>query len=206
MSNEAKKESVENDENQQNIDSAASDETVSAPGTAQPPQQEIETMREQMLRALAEAENTRKRMDRERVDIRKFSITPFARDMLVIADNLHRALAAVPTELRESDPRIGTLVEGIAATERELQKIFERNGIKMLYPINEMFDPNFHEVMFETPGTGKPTGTVTIVVEHGYMLHDRLLRPARVGIAKDADMPGPSSIPSHPGGTVDTQA
>ncbi|MCK6417971.1 MAG: nucleotide exchange factor GrpE [Alphaproteobacteria bacterium] len=202
MSNEAKKEENAND---MNPESAAEMPQASASQTpAEAPQDDVQKMREQMLRAMAEAENTRKRMDRERDDIRKYAIVPFARDMLAVSDNLHRALEAVPAELRDSDPRVQSLLQGLQAVENELQKIFERHKIKRLYPLGEMFDPNQHEVMFETPGTGKPSGTVTLVVEAGYMLFDRLIRPARVGIAKDADSSGPS--PAHSGGTVDTQA
>jgi molecular chaperone GrpE len=128
-------------------------------------------------------ENLRKRFERERVDTAKYAASNFARDMLEIADNFRRALHAIPDDLK-TDDRAKPLIEGIEATERALLKIFERQGIKKLEPHDGPFDPNFHEVMFEAPVPGKTAGTIIQLVEAGYMLHDRLLRPARVGVAK----------------------
>lgn len=158
---------------------------------------ELARMKDHMLRALADAENTRKRAVKEREDATKFAISAFARDMLDIADNFRRALDAIPEEARSGDdPLIKNLTAGIEAIERGLLKTFEKHGIKKLDPLGVPFDPNFHEVMFETPIPGKPQGIVIQVLEPGYTISDRLLRPARVGIAKgDPDStPPPHSI------------
>lgn len=153
---------------------------------------------DQLLRTVAEMENLRKRSQREREDATKYAVSGFARDLLEVADNFRRALEAIPADLR-SDEKIKPLVEGIEATERALLKAFEKNGIRKMEPLDQVFDPNFHEVMFEAPVPGKPGGTIVQVIEVGYMLNDRLLRPARVGIAKgDA-----GSAPVH---QIDTQA
>ena len=164
----------------------------------------LEQMRDQMMRALAEAENTRRRAAREREDVRKYALSAFSRDLLSVADNLRRALESVPAEMSSSEPRISALLTGIEATERELIKTLEKNGVRKLNPLGETFDPNFHEVMFETPIPGKPGGTVIQVVETGYILHDRLLRPARVGISRAVDQPaGDGPPPPH---SIDTKA
>ena len=122
----------------------------------------------------------------------------FARDLLAVSDNLRRALEAVPADL-VNDERIKALLSGIEATERELLRTFEKNGIRKIEPVGEPFNPNFHEVMFEAPGTGQPPGTIVQVIEAGYVISDRLLRPARVGVAKND---GPAGT-SH---TLDTRA
>lgn len=155
-------------------------------------QAELNTARDQTLRALAEAENSRKRAAREREDASKYAISNFARDLLGVSDNLRRALEAVPVDLL-SDERVKALLDGIDATERELLKAFEKSGIRKIEPVGETFNPNFHEVIFEAPGTGQPAGMIVQVIEAGYVLNDRLLRPARVGVAKNetpGGMPG----------------
>lgn len=163
-------------------------------------QNELKEARDQTLRALAEVDNVRKRAVREREDASKYAVTAFARDLLAVSDNLRRALEAVPADLA-TDERVKPLLQGIEATERELLKSFEKSGIRKIEPVNEIFNPNFHEVMFEAPGTGKAPGTIIQVIEPGYVLNDRLLRPARVGVAKND---GQSSDPaSH---ILDTQA
>jgi molecular chaperone GrpE len=141
-------------------------------------------MKDQLLRALAEAENTRRRVQRDREDFAKYSAAPLAKDILPVADNLARALAAVPKEALANDEALKNLVEGIAATERQLQSALERHNIKRIDPEGEKFDSHRHQAMFEVPGTGKPGGTVVQVLQSGYILHDRLLRPALVGVAK----------------------
>ncbi len=151
---------------------------------------QLATTKDQMLRVAAEAENTKRRALKEREDAQKYAITSFARSLLSVADNLRRALDSVPTELAEEDPRVKSLLDGIEGTERELLKAFELNNIKKLDPTDELFNPNFHEVMFEAPGTGKPAGTIIEILEMGYLLHDRLIRPARVGVAKEEGEPG----------------
>ncbi|HEX4569591.1 MAG TPA: nucleotide exchange factor GrpE [Dongiaceae bacterium] len=141
-------------------------------------------MKDQLLRALAEAENTRRRAQRDSADSAKYAAAPLAKDILPVADNLARALAAVPKEALASDEALKNLVEGIAATERQLQSALERHNIKRIDPEGEKFDSHHHQAMFEVPGTDKPGGTVVQVLQSGYILHDRLLRPALVGVAK----------------------
>lgn len=142
---------------------------------------------DKMLRALAEVENIRRRSERERQDTAKFSVGSFARDLLNVADNLRRALNAIPPEDREKSEHLKTIFTGVEATERELLRVFESNGIRKVEPLNQKFDPNLHEVLFEVETADQPAGIVVQVVEPGYMIHDRLLRPARVGVAKGGD-------------------
>lgn len=139
---------------------------------------------DRMLRALAETDNIRKRSEKERADTAKFAVTSFARDLLAVADNLRRALAAFPESERSANPAIAALYTGIEATERGLLKVFEGMGIRKIEPLGEPFNPNFHEVMFEADMPDKAPGTIIQLVDPGYMIHERLLRPARVGIAK----------------------
>lgn len=146
---------------------------------------ELARMKDHMLRAMAETDNIRKRGAKEREDASKFAVSGFARDMLDIADNFRRALESIPAEVRsDNNPLFKTLIEGLEATERVLLKTLEKHGIRKIEPLGEPFDPNFHEVMFEAPVPGKPAGVVIQLVDPGFVLHDRLLRPARVGIAK----------------------
>lgn len=140
---------------------------------------------DKMLRALAEAENTRRRAERERQDTAKFSVSSFARDLLTVSDNLRRALNAIPAAEREKNEQLKSIFTGVEATERELLRVFESNGIRKIDPLNQKFDPNLHEVLFEAPSPGVPSGTIIQVIEPGYMIHERLLRPARVGVAKN---------------------
>jgi len=161
---------------------------------------ELSDNRDKMLRAVAESENTRKRLLREREDVRKYAVSDFARDLLDFSDNFRRALASIPEDAL-NDPVTKNIMVGVESMEKELLKTMEKHGITKTEPMDEPFDPNFHEAMFEAPGTGKAAGMIIEVIEPGYILHDRLLRPARVGIAKDE---GPTA--TDPGGQVDTQA
>jgi molecular chaperone GrpE len=138
---------------------------------------------DKMMRALAEAENTRRRAKTEREDASKFAVSSFAKDMLEFSNNFGRALAAIPEEVK-TDPKISAITDGISAMERDLLKVFERHGIQRMEPLDQPFNPNFHEVMFEARMPGKPGGTVIQVIEAGYTLNGRLLRAAKVGIAK----------------------
>ena len=141
---------------------------------------------DQLLRALAELENTRRRADRDRAEALKYGAASFARDMLGVADNLQRALNAVAELDQETLPDAAkSLLEGVAATERYLIASMGRHKVSPVSPMGEKFDPNMHEAMFEAPGTGQPAGTIIEVIETGYMMDERLLRPAKVGIAKD---------------------
>jgi molecular chaperone GrpE len=141
--------------------------------------------RDKMLRTLAEMENLRKRTSREVADARTYGITGFARDVLDIADNLQRALDAVPPEAKATaDPGLKALMEGVELTERSLLNALEKHGVKKFDPAGEKFDPNFQQAMYEVPDASVPAGTVVQVVQAGYMIGDRVLRPALVGIAK----------------------
>lgn len=157
-------------------------------------------MKDQALRALAEAENIRKRTERAREDTAKFAISSFARDLLTVSDNLRRALGSISRDAQEKTPELKNIYIGVAATERELIRIFESNGIRRIEPMDEKFDPNLHEVMFEAPAPGKEPGTVVQVIDPGFTIHERLLRPARVGVAKADSGSAPEA-----GGTVDKE-
>ena len=146
---------------------------------------EVSALKDQYLRAVAEAENIRRRGERERQDVAKYAATNLARDMLSVADNLRRALDALPGDAA-SDDKVRSFVEGVELTERELMAAFGRHGIERVAPMDVPFDPNRHQAMFEVPGTGKPNGTVVQCLQAGWMMHDRLLRPALVGVAKSA--------------------
>jgi molecular chaperone GrpE len=144
---------------------------------------EAADFKDKALRAMAEVENIRRRAQRERDDAVKYAATGIARDLLSVADNLSRALASV-TETQIADETTRNLLTGVAATERELLAAFEKNGIKRIDPKGERFDHNFHQAIFEAENTGQPAGTIVEVLQPGYVLHDRLLRPAMVGVAK----------------------
>jgi molecular chaperone GrpE len=139
--------------------------------------------KDKMMRALADAENTRRRSIKDREDVAKYAVSAFAKDLLDFSDNFHRALAAIPAELHD-DERIAPIITGLEAMDANLLKSFEKHGIKKIEPLDEPFNPNFHEVMFEAPAPGKPGGIVIQVVEAGYVLNDRLLRAAKVGVSK----------------------
>jgi molecular chaperone GrpE len=155
------------------------------PGSAEVLQKEASEARDKMLRTLAEMENLRKRTAREVSDARTYGITGFARDVLDIADNLQRALDAVPAEAKaNADPGLKALIEGVELTERSLLNALEKHGVKKFDPSGEKFDPNFQQAMYEVPDPSVPAGTVVQVVQAGYMIGDRVLRPALVGVAK----------------------
>jgi molecular chaperone GrpE len=164
---------------------------------------EAAQMKDQALRAMAEAENTRKRAVRDRDDAQKYGVTNFAREMLTVADNLRRALEAIPAETLQTDEALKTLYDGVAATERQLEAALGKQQIQRIWPEGERFDSNFHQAMFEVPDTGKPAGTVVQVLQAGYKIHDRLLRPALVGVAKGGSA---AANDTAPGGGVDTTA
>ena len=146
---------------------------------------EVESLRDQRLRALAEAENTRRRAEREKTEASQYAVTKFARDMVSIADNFSRALAACPPELREAaDPQIKAVLDGVEATDRQLMATLERYGVKPVTTEGGKFDPNLHQAIAEVPGNGKPPGAIVDVVQAGYMIGDRLLRPAMVTVAR----------------------
>lgn len=146
---------------------------------------EIGELRDQLLRALAEVENTRRRAERDRQEAAKYGAVPLARDLLTVADNLRRALESVPEALRRDEAGGGKqLVEGVELIERELTTAFARHGISKVEPLGEPFDHAFHQAMFELEDKDKPAGTVVQLLQPGYTLHDRLLRAAMVGVSK----------------------
>ena len=145
---------------------------------------ELAESRDKLLRALAETENVRRRGQREREDAQRYSMQNFAKDVLSVADNLRRALDSVPADTAE-DGVIRTLLAGVAATERELLATLERHGVKKVEPQpGDRFDHNLHEAVFEVDAPGRPAGTIVNILQPGYLIHDRLLRPAMVGVAK----------------------
>jgi molecular chaperone GrpE len=153
---------------------------------------EVAEAKDKMLRTLAEMENLRKRTAKEVSDARAYGIAAFARDVLDISDNLQRALDAVPQEAREAaDPGLKALIEGVEITERSLHKTLEKNGVQKIEPLGEKFDPNFHQAMYEVPDSTVPSGTVVQVVQSGYTIGDRILRPALVAVTKGGAKPAP---------------
>lgn len=147
---------------------------------------ELATARQDILYAHADTQNVRRRLEKELADTRAYAATSFARDMLSIADNLSRALAAIPADLREDDKLKG-LVVGLEATGRELDSVFGRNGIQRIESVGQPLDPNKHQAMMETPSTDAEPGTILVEMQAGYMIKDRLLRPAMVSVAKKPD-------------------
>lgn len=161
-------------------------------------QTEINELKDRLLRAVAETENVRRRAERERAEASQYAASKFARDILSVADNLRRALTTIEGADRDNLPEpVKNLLAGVELTERDLQSIFARHGIKAIEALGQKFDAHLHEALFEIPGSGQPNGTILQVVDTGYMIGERLLRPARVGVAKGEPKPGD---------TVDTKA
>lgn len=148
------------------------------------PADELASVKDQLLRALAETENVRGRAKRDLEDAAKYSIANFARDMASVADDLGRAIGSVPQDAAADEGALKALVEGVEMTRRNLEATLDRHGLTRIDPLDEKFDHNFHEAMFEVETRDKEPGTVVQVIQQGYRIHDRLLRPARVGIAK----------------------
>ncbi len=147
---------------------------------------EVADLKDKLLRAMAETENIRRRSEREKADSRKYAVTNFARDMLAVADNLQRALAAVTDDARDSNPELAQLLEGVDITRKELQGHFSKHGIKEIDPMGEKLDPNLHQAVVQLDDPEATQGTIIQVMQPGYVIHDRLLRAAMVGVAKGA--------------------
>jgi molecular chaperone GrpE len=142
-------------------------------------------LKDRVLRTLAEMENLRRRTEREVADAKTYGVTAFARDMLNVVDNLSRALESLPAEARaNADSVLKGLIDGVELTARDLSAALARHGVKKLEPEGEKFDPNFHQAMYEAPDETVPSGTVTKVVQSGWRIGDRVLRPAMVGVSK----------------------
>ena len=185
-------------------DMSAADQTVDGNAAIE---KEVAELKDKLLRALAEAENIRRHGEREREDTAKYAMSGFARDMLPVADNLGRALAALGPEVRGKDPSLDSLIAGIELTDRELTAVFERHGMRRVDPLGEKFDHNFHQAMMEVDDPTKPSGTVVQVLQTGYVLRDRLLRPAMVAVSKGGKVEQASQAPANDiGHTVDTKA
>lgn len=145
-------------------------------------EKQLAEAKDRILREMADAENTRRRAQKDREETSKYAITAFAKEIVAISDNFRRALESAPSET--PDPALKNLIVGIDATERQLLATLERFGIKQINPIGQIFDPHFHRVMMEIDATDQPAGTVVQVLQAGYMIHDRLLREALVAVAK----------------------
>ena len=147
-------------------------------------------LKDRLLRAMAETENVRRRGEQERKNASDYAVTRFARDMLEIADNFARALSHVPAEaLAAADPAVKAVIEGVEATERQLLAKLGTHGIKPIDTTDGRFDPNLHQAIAEVPGEGKPPGSIVNVVQSGYTIADRLLRPAMVTVARKDGAP-----------------
>jgi len=180
--------------------------TETQQGPAEPPprtphdvivalQAEAADLKDRLLRAHAEVENIRKRSEREKEETAKYAVTRFARDIVNVGDNFQRAIDAVPAGAAEQDPALKSFLEGVTMTERELLNVLERYGIKRVQPVNEPFNPHLHQAVMEIARTDVPNGTVVQVFQPGFMIEDRVLRPAMVGVAKG----GPKSAPAPEG-------
>jgi molecular chaperone GrpE len=167
---------------------------------------EVAGLKDQLLRTLAEMENLRRRTEREIADTRTYAVAGFARDVLSVGDNLARALGALPAEAREgADAALKALYEGVEMTERELLRSLEKHGVRRIEPVGERFDPNFHQAMFEVPDPAVASGTVVQVVQSGYKIGERVLRPAMVGVARGGPKPatGEGTDGAEAGASVD---
>lgn len=167
---------------------------------------ENEELKDRALRLAAEMENLRRRTQRDVADARSFGIANFARDMLAVSDNLQRALQALPPEARESEEHgLKVLVEGVEMIDRLMLSTLERHGVKRIEPEGQKFDPNFHQAMFEVPNPDVPANTVVQVVQPGYSIGERVLRPAMVGVSRGGPKQAAGEAPAEPG-PVNAQA
>jgi molecular chaperone GrpE len=170
---------------------------------------EAADLKDRLLRTLAEMENLRRRTEREIADSRQYAVASFARDLLGVADNMQRALGTLSADFRDqADPVIKSHIDGVELTERELLKVMEKHGIRKFDPQGQKFDPNLHQAMMQVPDPSVPDSTVVQVMQPGYMIGERVLRPALVGVSKG----GPKASPANENATsgqrdsVDTQA
>ncbi len=153
-------------------------------------------LKDRVLRTLAEMENLRRRTEREVADAKTYGATSFARDMLSVVDNLARALEHLPEEARKNaDPHLQSMIEGVELTARDLEAVLGRHGVRKLDPKGQRFDPNFHQAIFEAPDETVPAGTVSQVVQSGWTIGDRVLRPAMVGVSKGGPKAAPKGEP-----------
>ena len=155
---------------------------------------EAADMKDRLLRTLAEMENLRRRTDKEVADARTYGVTNFARDMLAVADNMERALKALDDEIRtKADAGLKALLDGVELTERELIKVMEKHGVTKVEPLGQKFDPNRHQAMYEIEDASVPSGSVIQVMQAGYLIGERVLRPALVAVSKGGGKPPPAN-------------
>jgi len=194
---------------EETVQTETQDENAAAAEAAAPPAQdealasaqaEAASLKDQLLRQMAETENVRRRLEREKQEAGAYAVTSFARDILAVADNLRRALDAVP-EAARADQAVANVITGIEMTEREVFNIFNKYGIAQVEALGQKLDPNKHQAMLEIPTNDAEPGTVVQVLQTGFVIKDRLLRPALVAVAKPAE--GGSAAP---GAQVDTNA
>jgi molecular chaperone GrpE len=157
---------------------------------------ERDELKDRVLRTLADMENLRRRTEREVADSKAYAVTSFARDMLGSADNLRRALENVPEQAKSGDAALNALIEGVELTERDLLKTMERHGVRKIDPQGEKFDPNLHQAMFEAPDAETPRGMVSKVVQSGYKIGERVLRPALVGVSAGQPKAAETTVPA----------
>ncbi len=180
-----KHEAADNAENHNATDAAAPDNVEPHPAVViEKLNAENVELKDRVLRTLADMENLRRRTEKEVADAKSYGVTNIARDMIAFADNLRRAIESVPAEAREAEANLKTLVEGLELTERDFISRLARHGVKKLEPQGQKFDPNMHEALFEIPDPSVPNRTVMQVVESGYSIGERCLRPAKVGVAR----------------------
>ena len=175
-------------------DPAVQPEPAVAPKPSTSLDRELAEAKDRLLRTLADMDNMRKRTEREVADARIYGISNFARDILGVADNMHRAMAALDDELRaKADEPTKVLLEGVELTERELMNVLEKHGVKRIEPLGQKFDPNRHQAMYEIEDASVPAGTVIQVMQAGYLIGDRMLRPALVAVAKGGGKAPPAN-------------
>ena len=179
------------------------DAAPAAPKASTSLDRELADYKDRLLRTLADMENMRKRTEREVADSRVYGISAFARDILGVADNMHRAMQALDDELRaKADDTMKALLDGVELTERELINVLEKHGVKKIEPLNQKFDPNRHQAMFEVEDASVPSGTVVQVMQAGYLIGERVLRPALVAVSKGGGKPRRQPLRHHPPTTI----
>ena len=173
---------------------AAAEAVAAAPKPSTSLDRELAEAKDRLLRTLADMDNMRKRTEREVADARVYGISTFARDILGVADNMHRAMQALDDELRaKADDATKALLEGVELTERELMNVLEKHGVKRIEPLNQKFDPNRHQAMYEIEDASVPSGSVVQVMQAGYLIGERVLRPALVAVSKGGTKAAPAA-------------
>ncbi len=187
-------------------DDAAAGEADGAAARVGELEAEVSSLKDQLLRAMAETENLRQRTRREREDTIKYAAMGLIKDLVEVTDNLKRAVDSVPAEAVEKDEQLKNLLTGVEMTEKQILSVFERHNIKQVAALGEKLDPHSHEALFEVPDPTSPAGTVVQVMQPGYRLHERLVRPARVGVAVGGPAAGAEAEAPAPGENIDTTA